>query len=73
MTNHASRSKVRGTISMATALPFDRRLLGKWQSDRLRTFRHYKPQRTVSEQQQRRFKSLFGKMVIRWGRRRVST
>lgn len=46
----------------------DRRLIGTWKSDRLRTFRHYKPKPTVTLQSLRRFRSLFGKLEVQWTR-----
>jgi hypothetical protein len=51
----------------------DRRLLGTWKSDRRRTFRHYVPKPGTSPQSLRKLKSLFGKLVVRWGFRRVHT
>lgn len=46
----------------------DRRLVGTWQSDRRRTFRHFKPKAGCSPQGLRKLKALFGKLVITWGR-----
>jgi hypothetical protein len=46
----------------------DRRLLGTWQSDRRRTFRHFKPKPGCSPHALRKLKGLFGKLVVRWGR-----
>lgn len=52
---------------------FDRRLLGTWKSDRRKTFLHYKPPANVTEEKVRKFKSLFGKLIIRWGKSKCST
>jgi hypothetical protein len=51
-----------------TPTKFDKRLIGTWQSDRRKTFQHYKPDKSISASHLRRFKALFGKMVVRWGR-----
>lgn len=48
----------------------DRRLLGTWRSDRRRTFRHYKPGPRSTVEGQRKFKSIFGKLIVRWTARR---
>jgi hypothetical protein len=48
----------------------DRRLLGTWQSDRGRTFRFYKPGPRSTVKGQRKLKSLFGKLIVRWTPRR---
>lgn len=42
------------------------RLLGTWQSDRRRTFRHWKPLPTSTPASHRKFRALFGKLVIHW-------
>ncbi len=52
---------------------FDRRLIGGWQSDRRRTFRHFKPKMGCPPQSFRKLKAMFGKLVIRWGRGRCHT
>ena len=52
---------------------FDRRLEGTWKSDRRLTFKHYTPSPKTTPARLRRFKSIFGKLVIRWGRRFVYT
>jgi hypothetical protein len=46
----------------------DSRLLGTWQSDRRRTFQYFRPKPGCSAASLRKFKSLFGKLIIRWGR-----
>lgn len=48
----------------------DSRLLGTWQSDRRRTFRHWKPKPGARPVAIRKFKSLFGELVVRWTRKR---
>lgn len=59
---------------MKTTLPsFDRRLLGTWKSDRRKTFEHYKPPSRMSQEQFRKLRLLFGKLIIRWGKGKVST
>jgi hypothetical protein len=47
----------------------DRRLLGTWVSDRRRTFRHFKPKAGCPPQSLRKFKAIFGKLAVKWGRR----
>jgi hypothetical protein len=47
-------------------IKFDKRLLGTWKSDRRLTFKHYIPHRTSTPAKLRRFKSLFGKLTVRW-------
>ena len=48
----------------------DRRLLGTWQSDRRRTFQHYRPRPSLSAAKLRRFKAIFGHLLIRWTAKR---
>lgn len=48
-------------------------LLGSWQSDHLRTFRHWKPSGRSTPAQIRKLKSLFGKLVVRWTPKRCYT
>jgi hypothetical protein len=48
-------------------LRIDRRLIGTWKSDRRMTFRHFTPKRGATPQQLRKFKSLFGKLTVRYG------
>jgi hypothetical protein len=50
---------------------FDRRLLGTWKSDRRKTFERYCPMPGTRPEVVRKLKSLFGKLVVRWGRKRV--
>ncbi|MDZ4688187.1 MAG: hypothetical protein SH850_24195 [Planctomycetaceae bacterium] len=50
---------------------FDKRLLGTWKSDRLQTFRHWKPLPKCSPKSFRKLKALFGKLVVRWERTKV--
>ncbi len=47
---------------------FDRRLLGTWKSDRRKTFLHYKPLKHFAPERFRKFRSLFGQMIIHWER-----
>ena len=51
----------------------DPRLLGTWRSDRRRTFRHFKPKAGCPPQSLRKFRALFGKLVVTWGRSVVRT
>lgn len=51
----------------------DRRLVGTWKSDRRMTFREYRPRRPLTPEKLKKLKSLFGKLVIRWGYRKVET
>ncbi len=46
------------------------RLLGTWKSDRRRTFRNWKPSAQATPAQTRKFKSLFGRLTIRWTSKR---
>ncbi|HVJ83993.1 MAG TPA: hypothetical protein VM452_00035 [Caulifigura sp.] len=48
------------------------RLWGSWKSDRKETFERVK-QTKGTPAQQRKFRSIFGKMVVTWTRKRVST
>jgi hypothetical protein len=57
---------------MGKSVPkFDRRLIGTWQSDRRRTFQHFKPRLNCSPRSVRKLKAIFGKLVVRWGRGKV--
>ena len=49
---------------------YDRRLIGSWKSDRRRTFEHFKPNATASPKSIRKLKSMFGKLIVRYTRRR---
>ena len=49
----------------------DRRLVGSWRSDRRLTFKHFTPALTSTPASLRRFRSIFGKMIVRWGTRYV--
>ena len=65
------RTRTRQEPGVGKANPnvcFDRRLIGSWKSDRRRTFKHYRPKAGCSAASLRKFKALFGKLVIRWGR-----
>ncbi|MEO2087983.1 MAG: hypothetical protein ABGY75_00590 [Gemmataceae bacterium] len=56
---------------MSTKSPrHDRRLIGTWKSDRRMTFRHWKPKPGCPPESERKFKALFGKLVVRWERGR---
>jgi len=52
----------------ASRTRIDKRLIGTWRSDRARTLRTFTPSPSISPESVRRFKALFGKLVIRWGR-----
>ena len=52
---------------MATTKPTsDARLLGTWQSDRRKTFRHFVPRPGATPEGVRKLRALFGKLVMRW-------
>ncbi len=51
---------------------YDRRLVGTWQSDRWKTIRHFKFRPSTSRKHRRLFAGIFGKLKIRWGRRRYT-
>ena len=44
--------------------------LGTWQSDRRRSLRHYKTATKKTPPRHRKFRAIFGKLKIRWTRRR---
>lgn len=44
----------------------DKRLLGTWRSDRRRTLRYFKPKAWCTPSRLRKFKALFGKLVVEW-------
>ena len=46
----------------------DPRLLGIWRSDRRRTFKHFKPKAKCPPSSFRKFKALFGELVVKWDR-----
>ena len=52
---------------------YDSRLIGVWQSDRRRTFRHFKPKMGCPPNKFRILKAMFGKLIVRWGRGRCAT
>jgi hypothetical protein len=52
---------------------FDRRLLGTWKSDRRKTFRHYVPHPDAKPEGLRKFRAIFGKLVVRWTQLRCHT
>jgi hypothetical protein len=56
-------------MAKARSPKIDRRLLGVWQSDRARTFRHYKPSPKTDPKKARRFRLIFGKLRVRWTRK----
>jgi len=45
---------------------FDRRLIGTWQSDRRKTFEHWKPGKKATPASTRKFQALFGKLQVRY-------
>lgn len=45
-------------------------LIGTWKSDRRKTFQHWKPLPTATESNHRKFKAMFGHLVLRWTRAR---
>jgi hypothetical protein len=56
-----------------TSTKSDKRLTGTWQSDRRKTFQNYRPDKSISAAHLRRFKALFGKFTVRWGRTKYYT
>ncbi|HEV8067803.1 MAG TPA: hypothetical protein VGP76_08695 [Planctomycetaceae bacterium] len=48
----------------------ERRLLGTWRSDRRRTLQFYKPGPQSTHKGHGKFKSIFGKLIVRWTARR---
>jgi hypothetical protein len=54
----------------ATHSKADRRLLGTWRSDRRRTLQHYKPGPKSTPRRWWKFRSIFGKLTVRWTARR---
>ncbi len=51
----------------------DKRLLGTWQSDTRKTMRDIRNRRDIPEETQKRFKRLFGKLRLRYTRKRLYT
>ncbi len=51
----------------------DPRLLGTWRSDRRQTFKHFAPKPGARAEALRRFKQWFGKLIVRYGRRKMYT
>ena len=51
----------------------DRRLLGAWKSDRLRTFKGFTPSPDASAEAVDKLKAIFGKLVVRWEPRAFHT
>lgn len=49
-----------------TAPLSDPRLFGTWRSDRLRTFRHFRPKPRCRPVMLRKLKALFGRMAVTW-------
>lgn len=47
---------------------WDKRLLGTWKSDRRLTFQNWKPSPKLRPSRVRKFRSLFGRLVMRWTR-----
>jgi hypothetical protein len=57
---------------MATRKPkTDKRLLGTWKSDRRRTFKDFVPPRRLRGRKLNRFKTIFGKLTVRYTRHKV--
>jgi hypothetical protein len=52
-------------------LVIDRRLVGTWKSDRRRTFKNFYFKPGADLKAIRKLKSIFGKLVIRWGYRKI--
>ncbi len=51
----------------------DRRLLGTWKSDRKRTFEGHLWPATATPTIQRRYRAIFGKLVVRWTPKRTTS
>jgi hypothetical protein len=51
----------------------DQRLLGTWKSDRRKTFQNFRPRAKASAEAVRKLKALFGKLVVRWTRKKYYT
>ena len=56
-----------------SSLPPDRRLLGTWKSDRHRTLKHFRTKAGCSPQTERKFRSIFGHLIVRWTPKRYIT
>ena len=57
---------------MATRKPkTDKRLLGTWKSDKRRTFKDHVPPRRLRGKRLDRFKAIFGKLIVRYTRRKI--
>jgi hypothetical protein len=70
-----SRSHQPDGVELATTGKplFEPRLWGTWKSDRKKTFEHFQFSKKGDPKQQRKFQLLFGKLVHKWSRTRVST
>src|SRR5260370_39737984 len=63
-----------GVRRMGTrTLTVDRRLLGTWQYERRRTFKDYVFKQSVPSASVKKLKAIFGKLKVRWTRRRCET
>jgi hypothetical protein len=49
----------------------DRRLIGTWQSDRRKTFEHWKPGKKATPASTRKFQALFGKLQVRYTKKSI--
>ena len=56
-----------------SSLPPDRRLLGNWKSDRHLTLKHFRLKAGCSPKTERKFRSIFGHLIVRWTPKRYIT
>ena len=63
----------RPTKGTSQAVLIDRRLLGTWKSDRKRTFEGHLWPATATPTIQRRYRAIFGKLVVRWTPKRTTS
>lgn len=72
MANRKPSATKRKTKVAPQAALIDRRLLGTWKSDRKRTFEGHLWPDTATPTVQRRFRAIFGKLVVHWTPKRTT-
>ena len=64
-------SKMTGKSKGPAFRKIDKRLLGTWKSDRIRTFKEWSWTKNISPQKKKRFQSIFGKLEITYTRTKI--
>ena len=65
---NVSSSGIKRVLVITRGPCIDKWLIGTWRSDRTRMLRTYRPKPGAPPKAVRRFKGLFGTMVVQWGR-----